>query len=115
MRRRRQTEHLVARHYNGVALGQQSLTVAIDRGDTHFDVGQVMTQRLEWMAHQWPALEGTHPDQAERTFGELQYLQGFRKGNQALDVIRDDLLGTDREIHREIVRPEQFRMLAELA
>jgi len=60
------------------------------------------------MAHQGTALECTHADQADHAIGELEHLQRLGEGDQALDVVGDDLLGADREVDREVVVVEQL-------
>src|SRR5882762_3626417 len=92
-------------HY-GVALGQDRAVAAEYRGNARIHGRNVFPQVLQRMTDQGTALEGAHRDQARLAVRELQHLQCFGKLDELDDVIGEDLLRTDCQIHVEAVRAE---------
>ena len=99
-------KYLVAGFDHGMALGDDRCILAENRRHPGIDVRHVTADLLQLVTHQRPAVERAHGDQADLAVGELEHLQRFRKFDQLDDVIGDDLLGTDRDIHREAVGAE---------
>ena len=94
-------EHLVVVLDHRVALGRDAAAVAVDRDDARVDVRQVLAQGAQLLADQRAAADRLDPDQPHAAVGEVEHLQRARVADQPLDVLGDQLLGADVDVHRE--------------
>jgi hypothetical protein len=79
--------------------GSMLPAAAVDRRDADLAVGNVGAQRLQLVADELAALQRAHADEKHAPIRELEHLQGARVADQALDVVGDELLRADREVH----------------
>ncbi len=107
----RQAKDLVAGLHQGLAVRDYGLVFAVDGGDAGVQVRDMAAQVGDGVSHQGPALEGAHRHQAHQAVGELQDLQGLGEFDELDNIIGDDLLRADAEVHREVLGPQQFRVL----
>jgi len=101
---RGEQEDFVARLDDRVAFRENRLVVTEDGGDAGIHVGrQMLAHLLDRLADQHAAFVGAHGDQGDPPLGEIEHLQGFRKFDQAADVVGDDLFRAQGEIDSKIV------------
>ncbi|MNF75145.1 hypothetical protein D3C84_572010 [compost metagenome] len=81
--------------------------LAEDGGHPGLDVGHVIPQGGERIAHQGAAVVGLDRHQPHLATGEVHHLQRTRVFDQPTHVVGHQLLGGDQVIHRHGFRQEQ--------
>ena len=113
---RRQQKDFVASLDNRLPLGKHRLIAPENRRDAR--VGprrQVFAHGFDRLADQQTTLVGPYRHKTDPPPGKVQHLQGFRKLDQTPDVFGNHLLGTEREINREILRCQQAGIFEKVA
>src|SRR4051812_15206818 len=95
----REAEHFVAGLDHRVAVRHDGAVAAKDRHDARVDARDVAAQLLQRMADQGPAGERPHRNQAHLAAGEVEHLERLRELDQLDDIVGQDLLRADREVH----------------
>ncbi len=69
----------------------------------------MLRQLAQAVAHQIAALERAYTDEADFTVREFQHLQCAGIADEALDILGDELFGTDEDVHRQSFVAEELR------
>jgi len=104
--RRREHEDLVAGLNARGAVADDlvvdaALVGAVDRDETHVDVGHQLRQFGDDVAHHRAAADRAHGDEADASVGELEHLQRLRVLDQLAHIARDRRFRADHRVDRE--------------
>ena len=103
-------KYFVACLDNGIAGRNHRAVLPENCRHPRIDVGDVLADVLQFLAHQRAAVESAYRHQADASFGEFQHLQRLRKLDQLGDIVGEHLFRTDHRVHRKILRRKHLRV-----
>src|SRR6185312_17041313 len=96
------------------SLGGNAAAAPVDRDYARLHALQVLRQLAQAMTDQEAAADGAHTYQAHLAGGEVEHLQRAGMADQAVDVLRDELLRTDEDVDRNGLLAEELGPLGVL-
>ena len=105
----REEKDLVAVLDDRIALGADAAALAIDRHDAGVELAQMLGQLAQTVADQVATFQRAYTDQAHFAVGEFEDLQRAGIADQALDILGDELLGADEDVHGQGFIAEKLR------
>ena len=102
-------EHLILSLHDGVPTWRDWLALPKNRGDSRFNIGDVIPQGNDSLADKRPIMVGAHRRELYTAFGEVENLQSARVLQQLFDLIGNNLLRIDQHVDRHVILSKEVR------